>query len=303
MMHRSRAMLVPVCAVLVLLLTAPARPEAPVAPEETPVAPEETPVAPEEALVAPEEAPVAPEEALVAPEEALIAPEEVLIAPEEVLIAPEEALVAPEAAPVAPETAPVAPEAAPVAPQAVPAAPPVVPQDAWAKYQIILDRNIFSRQRGPVRRPGEDRDTGPVKLPDPETHFVLKGIVQENNEFIAFIEDTQAGMVLQLRKDDHVARGVIKALSLDGIEYQLEEHTTAVKLGYDLEGHLGPVSAPAPASPPAPTAPAPSGATTRPAAPAPSVTSPPAGQPAAPAGDEADILRRLMEQRRQQLGQ
>jgi hypothetical protein len=182
----------------------------------------------------------------------------------------------------------------------------VVPQDAWAKYQIILDRNIFSRQRGPVRRPGEDRDSGPVKLPNPETHFVLKGIVQENNEFIAFIEDTQAGMVLQLRKDDHVARGVIKALSLDGIEYQLEEHTTAVKLGYDLEGHLGPVSAPAPASlpaPAAPVAPAQPGTTARPAAPTPGVTSPPAGQPAAPAGDEADILRRLMEQRRQQLGQ
>jgi hypothetical protein len=241
MMHRSRAMMVPVCAVLVLVLTAPARPEAP---------------------------------------------------------------VAPEASPVAPEMAPVAPEAAPVAPEMAPVAPPAAPQDPRAKYQIILERNIFSRQRGPVRRPGEDRDTGPVKLPDPETHFVLKGIVQEDNEFIAFIEDTQAGTVLRLRKDDHVARGVIKALNLDGIEYQFQEQTTAVKLGYDLQGNLGPVSVrvsvPVPV---APAAPAPPGAATGPAAPAPGVTSAPTGQPAAPAGDEADILRRLMEQRRQQLGQ
>ncbi len=190
--------------------------------------------------------------------------------------------------------------AATTAPQAA------APQDSWAKYQLILERNIFSRQRGPVRRPGEDGDAGPVKVPDPETHFILKGIVQENNEFIAFIEDTQAGTVLRLRQDDRIARGVIKALSLDGIEYQLEEHTTAVKLGYDLEGNLGPVTAPAVVSQPVPTtpaAPAPPAGSTRPAASAPSVTSSPAGQQPAPAGDEADILKRLMEQRKQQLGQ
>jgi hypothetical protein len=306
MMHSFRAMMVPVCAVLVLVLTASARPEAPVAPEEAPVAPEETPVAPEEALVAPEEALVAPEEALVAPEEAPVVPEEALVAPGETLVMPEAAPAAPEAAPVAPQAVPVAPQAVPVAPPAAPAAPVAAAQDPWAKYQIILERNIFSRQRGPVRRPGEDRDTGPVKLPDPETHFVLKGIVQEDNEFIAFIEDTQAGTVLRLRQDDHVARGVIKALNLDGIEYQFEDRTTTVKLGYDLEGNLGPVSARARVSQPVPAtsaAPAQPGTSTQPAASGPGVTSSPAGQPPTPAGDEGEILRRLMEQRRQQLGQ
>jgi hypothetical protein len=168
---------------------------------------------------------------------------------------------------------------------------PAAPEDPWARYQLILDRNIFSRQRGPIRRPGEERET-PVVVPNPESHFVLKGIVQENDEFIAFIEDTQAGTVLRLRKDERVARGTIKSLSLDGIEYQLEANTSTIKLGYDLEGRLGPVTAaPRPAAI-APTAPAPAGTAT-----------PPAGQPSAPAGDEAEILQRLMEQRKQQLGQ
>jgi hypothetical protein len=202
-------------------------------------------------------------------------------------------------------TATAWPEAAP-APETAAKPETAAPPDPWAKYQIILDRNIFSRQRGPVRRPGEDAEAGPVAVPNPETHFILKGVVQENNEFIAFIEDTQAGTVLRLRRDDRIARGAIKALTLDGIDYQLEERTTAVKLGYDLEGNLGPVSVPAVVSQPAPTAPAAaaqSGGATRPAASAPSVTSAPAGQQPAPAGDEADILKRLMEQRKQQLGQ
>ncbi len=168
------------------------------------------------------------------------------------------------------------------------------PQDLWAKYQLILERNIFSRQRGPLRRPGEDREAAPVVVPNPESHFVLKGIVQENNEFIAFIEDTQAGAVLRLRKDERVARGAIKSLSLDGIEYQLEERTSTINLGYDLEGKLGPISAspaPKPAAP-TPTTPTPAVAPTS-----------PAGQPPAATGDEAEILRRLMEQRKQELGQ
>jgi hypothetical protein len=173
-------------------------------------------------------------------------------------------------------------------------APPAAPQDSWAKYQIILERNIFSRQRRPARRPEEEK-AAVVVIPNPETHFVLTGVVQENNEFIAFIEDTQLGTVLRLRRDDRVARGVVKTLNLDGIEYQLDDRTTAVKLGYDLEGTLALVAAPAVASLPAVAAPT---VTSRSATAAPQTAPPPAAT-----GDEAEILRRLMEQRKQQIGQ
>jgi hypothetical protein len=174
---------------------------------------------------------------------------------------------------------------------------PAAPPDPWAKYQLILERNIFSRNRRLVRRPEDDREAPPVVVPDPETHFLLKGIVQENNEFIAFVEDTQGGTVLRLNRDDPVARGTIKALNLDGIEYQFEDRITAVKLGCDLEGNVGavPARAPLPAVTSASAAPTSAAGQTQPA--------PPAGQTPAPTGDEADILKRLMEQRRQQLGQ
>jgi hypothetical protein len=163
----------------------------------------------------------------------------------------------------------------------------------WATYNIILQRNIFSRQRTPFRPRDRSNET-PAVVPNPETHFVVKGIVQENNEFIAFIEDAQSGGVLRLRPGDRVARGAIKALSLDTLDYQLEDKIISVKLGCDLEGTRGvmtmsTVGASASPSPAATAAPGGSPAQTQPAP--------------APAGNEAEIIKRLMEQRRQQLGQ
>jgi hypothetical protein len=169
------------------------------------------------------------------------------------------------------------------------------PSSPLAGYGIIFQRNIFSRQRTPFR-PRQRAETQLVVPPNPETHFVLRGIVQENNEVIAFIEDTQGGGVLQLRRGDHVARGAIKTLSLDALEYQLEDKTISIRLGYDLEGTRAPAAMTA------------DEVSIMPQTTAPAATAAPAGQQtptqtSAPAGNEADILRRLMEQRRQQLGQ
>jgi hypothetical protein len=162
------------------------------------------------------------------------------------------------------------------------------PQDGLAAYDIIRQRNIFSRQRIPPRPAGE-REAKPVVAPDPETFFLLRGIVQENSEFIAFIEDTQTGRVVRLRQNDSVARGVVKSLSLDSIEYQLGDKTIPVKIGFDLEGGHGTTVA--------------GGTLDWPQNSAPAAQPAPTGQPQTPSSNEADILKRLMEQRRQQLGQ
>lgn len=159
-------------------------------------------------------------------------------------------------------------------------------QGPWAAYEVILNRNMFSRQRGD--RPAQRAD-GPrreVVMPNPESYFRLKGLVQEDGTFIAFLEDTRSNSVLKFRQGDAVARGIIKALTLDSIEYQLEDQVTAVRLGYDLEGGQGAVtmnelmqwsqtsSTPAPQGTPSET----------------------------PTGDAADILKQLMQRRQQELG-
>jgi len=165
---------------------------------------------------------------------------------------------------------------------------PAIAQNTWASYQIILQRNIFSRQRGPIRQRRTER-TRPTVTRNPESYHILKGIVQEDGTFIAFIENTQNNTVFRLREGESVARGTVKNFTLDSIEYQLEDKTISVVLGRDLEGGQGTLSlnrlmelsatSSAPVSDPN-------------AAPEETVTS----------EEEAEILRKLMEQRKQQLG-
>ena len=163
------------------------------------------------------------------------------------------------------------------------------PQDPWAKYQVILQRNMFSRQRGALRERRGDAERREVAVPNPESYFRLKGIVQEDGTFIAFLEDMRSNSVLKLRQGDSVARGTLKALTLDTIEYQFGDQVTAVQLGSDLEGGRGAVTMNelmefSETSAGAPTA--------------------VLGEPAETlTGDGADILEQLMKRRKQQLGQ
>jgi len=161
--------------------------------------------------------------------------------------------------------------------------------DRWAKYDIILQRNIFSRTRVSARRAEREQQRPAVVVPNPESYHLLKGVGQEDGQFIAFVEDTRSGIVLRLRQGDAAARGTVKALTLDTLEYEMEGQSVAVSIGSDLEGGQGAITAEqlmewsqtaAPTAQPAEGSPAP-----------------------APSGDEAEILRKLMEQRRQQLGQ
>jgi hypothetical protein len=165
---------------------------------------------------------------------------------------------------------------------------PVEKDEQWDKYKIILARNMFSRDRVPVQ---EQRKSRPGPTVNPESYFLLRAVVQEDNRFLAFVEDKQSGSVLRLREGDHVARGQIKSLTLDSLEYQLQDKVTSINLGYDLEGGHGAVTASdiANFTPPTASSASPGATSTTPTA--------------APTAGEDEILKRLMEQRKQQMGQ
>ena len=114
-------------------------------------------------------------------------------------------------------------------------------ENAWANYEIILKRNIFSRQRGP-ERVRTQRDDRPRAVPNPESYYRLKGVVQEDGVFIAFVEDTRSNRVLRLHQGDSVARGVVKSLTLDSMEYEFEDQAITIQMGRDLEGGFGAVT-------------------------------------------------------------
>jgi hypothetical protein len=172
-------------------------------------------------------------------------------------------------------------------PAAALAQEPAEKPDAWAMYTVIIDRNMFSRQRGAAERRQRDAEREVVTVADPESYYRLRGIAQENGTFIAFVEDTQRNETLKLRQGDTVARGSIESLDLDSIVYRLEDRTIPVAIGQDLLGGRGAVTM----SELMQWTPASSTST--------------AGQqttPAAPSGNEADILKQLLERRKQELG-
>lgn len=157
--------------------------------------------------------------------------------------------------------------------------------DPWATYRVIVERNMFSRQRGAPERRQPRAEERVATIPDPESYHRLRGIAQENGTFIAFVEDTRRGEMFKLRQGDAVARGAIESLDLDSIVYRLEDRTISVAIGQDLLGGRGAVTM------------------TELMEWTPTSTSAPQTTPAEPAGDEADILRQLLERRKRELGQ
>jgi len=167
--------------------------------------------------------------------------------------------------------------------------PAETPQrDAWAEYQVILERNMFSRQRGPRRqREEEPRREREVALPNPESYYRFNGVVQEDGTFIAFVEDTRTGTVLRLRAGDQIARGAVKTLTLDSLVYEMGEQTTTIRLGFDLEGGQGAVTMNELMEYSQTVAPSQTGQ---------------AASSQAPAEEPADVLQQLLRRRQQELG-
>ena len=112
----------------------------------------------------------------------------------------------------------------------------------WSQYRILVERNIFSRERGNrTIEPGvsvtQARRQPPT--PQPESYFVLKGVARANDSFVAFFEDTRGGEVIRVKAQDPIARGRIVKLTLDSAAYQNDANTVDVKVGQTLEGELG----------------------------------------------------------------
>ena len=113
-------------------------------------------------------------------------------------------------------------------------------QALWDNYKVVVERNIFSRDRG---RAGERAATAaPQAPPRPERYIVLTGVVQRGEELIAFLENTRTGTTSRARIGDAVAQGRLANITLDYVDYESEGQTARIEIGKNLEGG---VSAPA----------------------------------------------------------
>jgi hypothetical protein len=121
-----------------------------------------------------------------------------------------------------------------------PAAPAPAKLNYNDRYGVLSERNIFLRERGkPATRPSylsRDSDNTFVNRPPLEAAFVLTGIVLEEGQYRAYVEDTSTGRVHRLAVGDSVARGHVLEIEIDAIAYDLNGQGTWITPGSDLRG-------------------------------------------------------------------
>lgn len=104
-------------------------------------------------------------------------------------------------------------------------------------YRLVLDRNIFSRNRVIYREPS----AGPTTVPSGSSFrsmpaLSLTGVTKEGEAATAFIEDRRSNATTFYHVGDAIADGKITAINLDSIEYVTAAgKTVRVDLGQALE--------------------------------------------------------------------
>jgi hypothetical protein len=118
-----------------------------------------------------------------------------------------------------------------------------------AEYSLLQTRSPFGR--GSAQGPGAGHG-------GPEATFIFRGAVQTGSSITAFIEDANAKNVVQMAAGQSLARGRIKSIDLDAIEYESGGNTRRIEAGQNLNGEVvqpPPTTAPSPAGSPPPPSP------------------------------------------------
>ncbi|QNN25214.1 hypothetical protein HED60_24015 [Planctomycetales bacterium ZRK34] len=181
------------------------------------------------------------------------------------------------------------------------------PSPAWQRYEIVVQRNMFSPRRQPPkpeRSTSDDtektaesnasaddaRESAP---PLPGENYVLVGTSLVGEHRIAFCEDRRDGRLIRLTPGEAVEDFSLKQVTQDAVVFEREAKPVNIAVGQTLSGQIAAPAAPSPGTTGAGQA-----ATTS--------TNPP---PAADAGDQASatdestmsIIERLRRRREQEL--
>ncbi len=165
---------------------------------------------------------------------------------------------------------------------------------SWEDYQVLMERNIFSRARGP-RPARQEQPQRQEEAPPPRERFlILRGVIRRGGQFIAIVEDMSAGSTMHVRREETLLNGHISEITLNGITYtDAEGRELNVLVGKNLDGAAAvPAADPDESPEEAPPAATPD-------------ESPEEAPPAddAPEDEDTDILERLRQRRMRELGQ
>lgn len=154
------------------------------------------------------------------------------------------AVRAPDTVSAAPSTTSVAAPAEPLQITSTPSSTDVASaaRSYSEQYGMLGDRSIFLKDR---RRPraanlAESRPATPVV---PEQQFVLRGIVLEDADLRAYIEDVRTNAVSRVEPGATIARGQVVEIQADAIRFAHDGATIWVEVGQDMTGHIQVASA------------------------------------------------------------
>ena len=116
--------------------------------------------------------------------------------------------------------------------------PPTTRQNYNDRYGVLSDRNIFLRERGrraPSTRQYANSSTSSSR-PAAESTYVLTGIVLEEGQYRAYVEEVSSGRVQRLAVGDAVAKGHVLDIDIDAMAYSANGKGTWIPIGCDLQG-------------------------------------------------------------------
>jgi hypothetical protein len=105
------------------------------------------------------------------------------------------------------------------------------------EYGLIVDQNIFIRNRGRRPEPVRTITTRPV-IPTrtPEQSLMLTGIVIEEGELRAYFENLPTGTIQRVGIGEPIGRGHIIEIMIDAVAYASDSSVQWVEIGHDLTG-------------------------------------------------------------------
>ena len=101
-------------------------------------------------------------------------------------------------------------------------------------FKVIYEKNIFSKTRKPINPDAKNRDVEKVLINRVISLYVLKGIAFSGNQGTAFIENEIGNVIYRLGSGDTVANGIIVEVKNSSILYSLNEQVREVKIGGEL---------------------------------------------------------------------
>jgi hypothetical protein len=108
---------------------------------------------------------------------------------------------------------------------------------SWEDYKVVSERNIFSRNRRVrTNTPVQEVTKTPTVTQSEQSYYVLRGVAREKNVFTSFIEDSRSSSINKVKVGEAVGGGTILSASLDDISFDLEGVATQVAIGQTLEG-------------------------------------------------------------------